>query len=291
MLRIYGNESTAPEPTEDRLDDLKPALPDLAEARLDGLHRGGGDSGNIFGILSAADIAEAVHMVVAGSIEGSGLFLAAQVAFSDLNAVILVISHGGANDDLLMLGATLVTILLFFLFGNLIEDIAYNLTAIIANSQRTALLGFTMLAFIFLGLFSAAFASTILIDVLFLIVLHTAGAKIPVMSLVGLQNPNGIQACAAALAMASFIHRMNAQQLGATQITSVSELAAGTLLGDLRTATAGLGVLAGGGNLSILPVMLMLIGSKNIDRQQGDDHDQSQNNCKALLVHSVYFLD
>jgi len=189
-----------------------------------------------------------------------------------------------------MLGATLVTILLFFLFGNLIEDIAYNLTAINANGQRTALLGFAMLAFVFLGLFSAAFASTILIDVLFLIVLLTAGAKIPVMSLVGLQNPNGIQACAAALAMASFIHRMNAQQLGATQITSVSELAAGALLGDLRTATAGLGVLAGGGNLSILPVMLVLTGSKNIERQQGDDHDQSQNNCKALLVHSVYFL-
>ena len=64
MLRIYRNESAAPEPTEDRLDDLKPALPDLAEARQDGLHRGGGDSGNIFGILSAADTADAILEVM-----------------------------------------------------------------------------------------------------------------------------------------------------------------------------------------------------------------------------------
>lgn len=64
MLRIYRNESAAPEPTEDRLDDLKPALPDLAEAGQDGLHRGGGDSGNIFGILSAADTADAILEVM-----------------------------------------------------------------------------------------------------------------------------------------------------------------------------------------------------------------------------------
>ena len=76
MLRIYRNESAAPEPTEDRLDDLKPALPDLAEAGQDGLHRGGGDSGNIFGILSAADTADAILEVMT---QGGNFLANAQV--------------------------------------------------------------------------------------------------------------------------------------------------------------------------------------------------------------------